>query len=186
MTDPRPAPDLAPRAATTVASPVGPLTLVAGGGYLLGLTMAGQRHTPAHPPVSEEGGPGPAASPVLAEAAAQLDAYFAGRLTRFDLPLRLVGTEFQRAVWAALAQIPYGATQSYAEVATTVGNPRACRAVGLANGANPVAIVIPCHRVVGAGGGLGGYGGGVDRKAWLLDLEQRTGGRGEEVSFGSP
>ncbi|MGH9061287.1 MAG: methylated-DNA--[protein]-cysteine S-methyltransferase, partial [Acidimicrobiales bacterium] len=106
------------------------------------------------------------------EAVAQLDAYFAGTLTRFDLPLRMQGTAFQRQVWSALCEIPYGQTWSYGQLADRIGNSKACRAVGLANGRNPVSIVVPCHRVIGADGSLTGYGGGVDRKAWLLGHER--------------
>jgi methylated-DNA-[protein]-cysteine S-methyltransferase len=107
-------------------------------------------------------------------AIAQLDAYFAGELTDFDLPLAPAGTAFQMRVWEALLQIPYGTTATYGEIAARIGQPTAMRAVGLANGRNPLAIVIPCHRVIGAGGGLTGYGGGLDRKRWLLDLEARV------------
>jgi methylated-DNA-[protein]-cysteine S-methyltransferase len=113
--------------------------------------------------------PAPDAFP---DAVDQLDAYFAGELTEFDLRLRLEGTEFQRTVWAGLCEIPYGETTSYGELAARIGRPRASRAVGLANGRNPVAIVVPCHRVIGAGGSLTGYGGGLERKQALLDLER--------------
>lgn len=108
----------------------------------------------------------------LAAGELQLDEYFRGKRRRFDLPLDPRGTEFQRAVWTALAEIPYGATWSYAELARRIGNPAAARAVGAANGSNPLCIVIPCHRVVRATGERGGYAGGAERKAFLLDLEQ--------------
>jgi methylated-DNA-[protein]-cysteine S-methyltransferase len=101
----------------------------------------------------------------------QLDAYFAGELESFDLDLAPSGTPFQREVWSALCTIPYGATASYGEIAHAVGQPGAARAVGGANNRNPIAIVIPCHRVIGAGGSLTGYGGGLPRKRWLLALE---------------
>ena len=101
----------------------------------------------------------------------QLDAYFAGRLTEFDIPVKLDGTEFQRRVWSQLQAIPYGETISYGELARRVGSPKASRAVGLANGRNPVTIIVPCHRVIGSNGKLTGYGGGLDRKTWLLDHE---------------
>jgi methylated-DNA-[protein]-cysteine S-methyltransferase len=101
----------------------------------------------------------------------QLGAYFAGELTAFDLPLEPRGTPFQQRVWAALRQIPYGTTTSYGRLAARLGDPRAVRAVGLANGRNPISIVIPCHRVIGADGSLTGYGGGLHRKRWLLSLE---------------
>jgi methylated-DNA-[protein]-cysteine S-methyltransferase len=102
----------------------------------------------------------------------QLVAYFAGELTDFDVKLRLAGTTFQRRVWSALAEIPYGETMSYGELAQQIGQPSAFRAVGLANGRNPVAIIVPCHRVIGSSGALIGYGGGLDRKRLLLDLER--------------
>jgi methylated-DNA-[protein]-cysteine S-methyltransferase len=102
----------------------------------------------------------------------QLSAYFAGALTDFDVELRLEGTAFQRRVWSALTEIPYGETMSYGEVAERIGKPAAFRAVGLANGRNPIAIIVPCHRVIGSSGALVGYGGGLDRKRLLLDLER--------------
>jgi methylated-DNA-[protein]-cysteine S-methyltransferase len=112
--------------------------------------------------------------PVLRETVDQLDAYFAGERTDFDLPLSPRGTEFQRRVWSALAEIPYAETWSYAELARHIGLPTAFRAVGAANGQNPLPIVIPCHRVVGANGKLVGYGGGMDRKRQLLELEAKV------------
>jgi methylated-DNA-[protein]-cysteine S-methyltransferase len=110
--------------------------------------------------------------PVVAEAIGQLREYFEGGRMRFDLPLDLRGTRFQRRVWEALLGIPYGETRSYAALAAEIGAPQAARAVGGANGANPVAIIVPCHRVIAAGGGLGGYGFGFERKRFLLDLER--------------
>jgi methylated-DNA-[protein]-cysteine S-methyltransferase len=109
--------------------------------------------------------------PLLAEAEAQLHAYFAGERQRFELPLAPRGTPFQRSVWAAVGAIPYGTTTTYSTLAVTVGRPSAWRAVGAANGRNPLPVVIPCHRVLGAAGGLTGYGGGLERKRALLDLE---------------
>jgi O-6-methylguanine DNA methyltransferase len=109
------------------------------------------------------------------DVAEQLGAYFAGERTAFDVAIRFEGTPFQVAVWSALRDIPYGATISYAELARRVGRPGAFRAVGQANGRNPVAIVVPCHRVVAADGTMGGYGGGLDRKRWLLDHEGAQG-----------
>jgi len=103
----------------------------------------------------------------------ELDAYFAGRLRRFTLPLDLRGTPFQKTVWKALLDIPYGETRSYSDIARTIGRPAAVRAVGLANGANPVSIIVPCHRVIGKRGDLVGYGGGLERKRALLALEAR-------------
>jgi methylated-DNA-[protein]-cysteine S-methyltransferase len=109
--------------------------------------------------------------PLLTEAEAQLRAYFAGELTRFDLPLSPRGTDFQRRVWDAVAAVPYGTTTTYSTLAAALGRPSACRAVGAANGRNPLPIVVPCHRVVGTSGALTGYGGGLERKRALLDLE---------------
>jgi methylated-DNA-[protein]-cysteine S-methyltransferase len=111
----------------------------------------------------------PAAVRVAVE---QIDAYFAGDLLEFSLPLDPVGTDFQRRVWFALADIAYGDTESYGDLATRVGNPKACRAVGLANGRNPIPLVLPCHRVIGANGSLTGYGGGLELKKRLLDHER--------------
>jgi methylated-DNA-[protein]-cysteine S-methyltransferase len=153
----------------TIGSPVGPLTLVAGDGALTGLYMDAQRHLPDWAVFGPAGDP---ASAPFAAAAGQLDRYFTGQLTAFDLPLELAGTPFQRQVWAALRDIPYGRTTTYGELAAGLGKPAASRAVGLANGRNPISIVVPCHRVVGANGSLTGYGGGIDRKRFLLDLEQ--------------
>jgi methylated-DNA-[protein]-cysteine S-methyltransferase len=109
--------------------------------------------------------------PVAAEAIRQLRAYFAGELRRFDLALDMQGTEFQLRVWRELEAIPFGETRSYSQIAVAVGAPRAVRAVGAANGANPIPIVVPCHRVIGAGGTLVGYGGGLPLKKRLLELE---------------
>jgi methylated-DNA-[protein]-cysteine S-methyltransferase len=108
---------------------------------------------------------------VLAAARAQLDAYFAGEITSFDLPLSPRGTPFQQRVWAALRDIPFGETTSYGELARRIGDPKAVRAVGAANGRNPLPLVVPCHRVIGADGSLVGFGGGMDRKRWLLQHE---------------
>jgi methylated-DNA-[protein]-cysteine S-methyltransferase len=108
----------------------------------------------------------------FADLAAQLKAYFTGQLATFELQLAPAGTPFQQRVWAALREIPYGATTTYGTLAARLGDPRAMRAVGLANGRNPIAIVIPCHRVIGADGGLTGYGGGMHRKQWLLAHER--------------
>jgi O-6-methylguanine DNA methyltransferase len=107
----------------------------------------------------------------------QLEAYFVGALERFKVPLDATGSEFQMNVWQALLDIPYGETRSYGEVAKAIGQPRSARAVGLANNQNPIAIIVPCHRVIGANGALTGYGGGVPRKKWLLQLEARFKGR---------
>jgi methylated-DNA-[protein]-cysteine S-methyltransferase len=111
--------------------------------------------------------------PILAETARQLREYFAGTRTRFDLPLDFRGTDFQKSVWAALLTIPAGETRSYAEIAQQVGRPAACRAVGAANGKNPLSIIAPCHRVIGSDGSLTGFAGGLEGKKYLLELEQR-------------
>jgi len=115
------------------------------------------------------------ADPLLLDAADQLRAYFARELREFQIPLAPRGTAFQLDVWAAVAGIPYGSTASYSEIAAAVGRPSACRAVGAANGRNPLPVMVPCHRVVGAAGALTGYGGGLDRKRALLDLERAAG-----------
>ncbi|MET7937232.1 methylated-DNA--[protein]-cysteine S-methyltransferase [Streptomyces sp. NPDC005322] len=155
---------------TVVDSPVGPLTLVATDGALSGLYMTEQRHRPSEETFGAPGGPGDAP---FAETIRQLDSYFAGELTDFDVPLQLTGTPFQRRVWAELCRIPYGETLSYGGLADRIGQPTASRAVGLANGKNPVGIIVPCHRVVGSTGSLTGYGGGLGRKRQLLDFESR-------------
>jgi methylated-DNA-[protein]-cysteine S-methyltransferase len=151
---------------TTMESPVGTLTLTAVDGRLTGLHMDGQRHAPTSSEDWERDDDG------LAAVVDQLEAYFAGSRETFDVPLDLQGTDFQRRVWAGLLEIPYGETMSYGELARRVARPGASRAVGLANGRNPVAIIVPCHRVIGADGTLTGYGGGLDRKVWLLDHER--------------
>lgn len=110
-------------------------------------------------------------TPLILRAAEQMHAYFAGRRHAFDLPLRTTGTPFQNDVWNALLKIPYGETCSYGNIAALIGNPKACRAVGMANNKNPISIIIPCHRVIGANGQLVGYGGGLNIKKALLDLE---------------
>jgi len=156
------------RTTTTVDSPIGALTLLAVDGVLRGLYMHDNDRTPAI-----VAGATPDARP-FAAVLEQLDAYFRGELTRFDVPLALHGTAFQRAVWAALLDIPYGATTSYGALAARIGKPAASRAVGLANGRNPISLIVPCHRVIGANGRLVGYGGGLARKQQLLALEQGT------------
>ena len=149
-----------------VDSPYGPLTLVADDGVLCGLYMTGQRHRPPEESFGPRDGTG------LAETEAQLEAYFAGELKEFTVELRLNGTEFQKSVWGRLRDIPYGETRTYGQLADALGNSGASRAVGLANGKNPIGIIVPCHRVIGASGDLTGYGGGLDRKRRLLDFER--------------
>ena len=117
-----------------------------------------------------------AAMPLLETAVRQLEAYFAGRLTEFDLPLAASGTDFRQRVWAALRRIPYGTTVSYGDIARDIGSPAAVRAVGAANGSNPIAVIVPCHRVIGSDGKLTGYSGGVWRKERLLALERGESG----------
>jgi methylated-DNA-[protein]-cysteine S-methyltransferase len=151
---------------TTVASPIGPLTLMARRGRLTNLVMHDQAHA-VSPPVNSRRD-----ANAFDVVAGQLDEYFAGDRSEFDVPLDLTGTDFQRGVWAELCAIPYGGTISYGELARRVGNPKASRAVGLANGRNPVAVIVPCHRVIAGDGTLGGYGGGMERKIHLLDLER--------------
>jgi methylated-DNA-[protein]-cysteine S-methyltransferase len=160
---------------TVIDSPVGPLTLVAQDGAIAGLYMDLQRHRPGQDQLGEPDLRGRQAEP-FKTAADQLDAYFAGTRTTFTISLAPQGTAFQRRVWAALQEIPYGETESYGQLAERIGSPRAARAVGLANGKNPIGIVIPCHRVVGSNGDLTGYGGGLDRKKVLLDLELAVSG----------
>ena len=151
---------------TTTDSSVGPLVLTSDGTALTGVLFDAE----LDPTWSTE----PCA--VLDRAVAQLGEYFAGERTEFDLPLEPAGTPFQRSTWLALREIPYAETINYGQLALRVGNPKASRAVGLANGRNPISIVVPCHRVIGADGSLTGYGGGLDRKRLLLDLERRVAG----------
>jgi len=150
---------------STIESPIGPLTLVARDGVLTHVSMHEQRHEsrPPEDAVIDDAW--------FKDVAAQLDSYFRGELSSFDLDMNPNGTAFQRLVWAQLCEIPYGETISYGELARRVGNPKASRAVGLANGRNPIAIIVPCHRVIGANGSLTGYGGGLARKTWLLEME---------------
>ncbi|MDQ0993906.1 methylated-DNA--[protein]-cysteine S-methyltransferase [Streptomyces sp. V3I7] len=155
---------------TVIDSPYGPLTLVADDGALCGLYMTDQRHRPTE----ESFGEPDATLYAFGEAEEQLAAYFEGELKEFTLELRLNGTPFQRTVWEQLSRIPYGETRSYGELADALGNPAASRAVGMANGKNPIGIIVPCHRVIGANGSLTGYGGGLDRKQRLLDFERGT------------
>lgn len=149
-------------------SPIGKLTAVAQDGALAGLYMEQQRHLPAF----ETFGPEDAGGELFACVEVQLKEYFAGQRREFDVPITFAGTEFQRRVWTELSEIPYGETISYGELAQRLGNPTASRAVGLANGKNPISVIVPCHRVVGAAGDLTGYGGGLERKRFLLDFER--------------
>jgi methylated-DNA-[protein]-cysteine S-methyltransferase len=148
-----------------VPGPIGNLLLTSDGSALTGLHMdPGEGFT--IDPSWEEG------DDVLSRTADQLRAYFAGELRQFDLPLALAGTPFQQRVWRELRRVPYGQTISYQELARRVGNPKASRAVGAANGQNPVAVIVPCHRIIASDGTLGGFGGGLERKEWLLNHER--------------
>ena len=151
-------------------SPVGRLTLVASDDGLAAILWENDRPGRVRLDIDAED----AMHPVLAETGRQLNEYFGGRRKRFALPLDMAGTAFQRKVWNALLTIPFGETRSYKDVARQVGNPAAVRAVGAANGRNPVSIVTPCHRVVGSTGKLTGFAGGLDVKAHLLELERRV------------
>ena len=151
-----------------VSSPVGRLKLVASDRGLAAILWATDRPHRVRLTIDAED----ARHPVLAEAERQLAEYFAGRRTRFTLKLDFAGTSFQQKVWNALLTIPFGETRSYAQIAKQIGSPAATRAVGAANGRNPIAIVAPCHRVIGSGGKLTGFAGGLDAKAYLLALER--------------
>ncbi|MDX2378720.1 MAG: methylated-DNA--[protein]-cysteine S-methyltransferase [Acidimicrobiia bacterium] len=158
--------------ATTMDSPLGVLTITASDAGVRAVTWPAESE--GRVPIAEpvEGGP----HPILEQTERQLGEYFAGDRLEFDLPLDPVGTDFQHAAWTALCTIPYGETVSYGEQAGRMGDARKARAVGAANGRNPISIIVPCHRVVGADGSLTGFAGGIDSKAWLLDHErQHTG-----------
>ena len=150
----------------TVESPIGPLTVAGDGHVVTNLRMTDQTYPPPdqyhwrHDPNA------------FIDVVDQLQAYFDGSLTKFDVALKLSGSPFQMSVWNTLLEIPYGETRSYGDIASHIGRPGAARAVGLANGLNPVGIIVPCHRVIGANGTLTGYGGGLHRKRTLLQLEQ--------------
>ncbi|MFE0353357.1 methylated-DNA--[protein]-cysteine S-methyltransferase [Streptomyces nigra] len=150
---------------SVIDSPYGPLTLVAEDGVLCGLYMTDQRHRPAEETF------GPLDASPFAQTEEELEAYFAGELRQFTIPLHLKGTPFQLTVWNHLRTIPYGETRTYGQLAEALGNRGASRAVGLANGKNPIGIIVPCHRVIGATGSLTGYGGGLPRKQRLLAFE---------------
>ncbi|MCR8670498.1 methylated-DNA--[protein]-cysteine S-methyltransferase [Agrococcus sp. HG114] len=150
---------------TIIDSPIGDLTLVARDGALSGIFMTDHR------PAPDPAGFGDRDDALFADAVAQLGEYWSGERTAFDLVLDPAGSPFQRRVWEALRAIPYGETRTYGWIAARIGQPTAVRAVGLANSRNPLSIVVPCHRVVGASGALTGYAGGVERKRFLLDHE---------------
>ena len=152
---------------TTFESPVGPLLLAGDSNALRLVSFESSKHAaPPRPDWNQNGA-------AFAEVIRQLQAYFRGELEEFDVPLAMEGTEFQIRVWNALRTIPYGETISYAQLARRVGNPKAVRAVGLANGSNPIPIIVPCHRVIGSDGSLTGFGGGLSTKKKLLELENK-------------
>jgi len=154
------------RTHTVVPSPIGPLTVVREDGALIRLAMS--------PPAElDPEALGDRSDEEFDDVVRELAEYFAAERTAFDLPLRPIGSDFELAVWEQLRRIPYGETRSYGYVAKAVGEPGGAQAVGAANGRNPLAIVVPCHRVIGADGSLVGFGGGLPRKRFLLDLEQR-------------
>jgi methylated-DNA-[protein]-cysteine S-methyltransferase len=155
---------------TEIQSPIGRLLLTSDGVALTGVHM----ETDRYPPRRDATWTHNASAEVLVAAARQLQQYFAGQRHDFDLPLAAAGTTFQQKVWRSLREIPYGVTWSYGALARRIEQPTASRAVGLANGRNPIAIIVPCHRVIGANGTLTGYGGGLPRKQWLLQHERTT------------
>lgn len=144
-------------------TPVGKVTLAEDGGFLTAL-LFGEKPMDGDFRESE----------ILSETAGQLGEYFSGARKSFSVPMKPHGTDFQKRVWAELERIPYGETRTYGGIASLIGNPKACRAVGMANHNNPIAIIVPCHRVVGSNGALTGYAGGLDIKSFLLELEQET------------
>lgn len=157
----------------TIGSPIGPLRLLATESALAGVYFEDHRGRPSPAGSCERPGMGGKPHPVLAKAEAELGEFFAGDRQEFSVPLAPRGTPFQLRVWAMLRAIPFGETCSYAELAAAAGAPKAQRAAGTANGANPLSILVPCHRVIGARGALTGYAGGLERKRWLLDHEAR-------------
>ena len=165
-----------------VESPIGRLMLTTDGTALTGLYMNLYRNKPSKLPGLGDDWIQNATIDPLPAAARQLKEYFAGKRREFDLPLRMEGTEFQQRVWRELTKIPFGETRSYGQLAKRLNNPNGSRAVGLANGRNPVAIIVPCHRVIGADGSLTGFGGGIERKEWLLTHEGQPVTR--EMAFG--
>ncbi len=166
---------------TYLKSPIGRLMLSTDGVALTGIYM----DVPARNPGPPSGWTLDAGAGALPVATRQLEEYFAGTRRDFDLPLRPTGTDFQKRVWQRLTEIRYGETLSYGEIARRIGNPNASRAVGLANGSNPICIVVPCHRVIGADGSLTGFGGGLERKRWLLEHEDCISGR-RPLAFDMP
>jgi methylated-DNA-[protein]-cysteine S-methyltransferase len=164
---------------TTLDSPIGELVLAAHGAGLSGVYFERPDPETSAQWARDPGTAGPA-STALAQTREQLMAYFAGERTTFDLPLSTAGTPFQERVWHALRAIEFGRSISYAELARRIASPSASRAVGAANGRNPIPIIVPCHRVIGTGGSLTGFGGGIERKRWLLDHERAVAGAVDE------
>lgn len=165
---------------TRISSPIGGLRLTSDGVALTGLyTPSGGRERPRGPSHVDDEGP-------FRVARAELEQYFAGERRKFTLLLAPLGTEFERAVWRALLEIPHGMTLSYQQLAIRVGRPGAARAVGRANAHNPIAVIVPCHRVIGADGSLTGYAGGVEIKRWLLEHEASVAGKAHETPLGQP
>jgi len=167
-----------------VDSPIGRLMLTSDGTALTGLYMNLTRNKPTKQLTLDDDWAQNATQGPLPAATRQLKEYFAGKRREFDLPLKMKGTEFQQRVWRELTKIPFGTTWSYGQLAKRLGNPNGSRAVGLANGRNPIAIIVPCHRVIGADGSLTGFGGGLDRKEWLLTHEGQPVTR--EMAFEDP
>ena len=161
-----------------LVTPIGPVTLVSDGEHITMVSLRGAAHT-----VPDDGSWRESAAQ-LAAAREQLEAYFAGELREFSLPLAPHGTPYQRRVWSELERIPFGVTTSYGAIAAAIGHPTGARAVGAANGQNPIAIVVPCHRVIGHNGTLTGYGGGLERKSWLLEHEARVRGAPSQLQLG--
>jgi methylated-DNA-[protein]-cysteine S-methyltransferase len=162
------------RSSCRTPSPLGELLLVANGDALCGVYFEGQKYFPEHALQWDES----PRLPLFVEAISQLRQYFAGTRTAFDLPLMPEGTQFQRDVWKAIGETPYGQTITYAELARRCGRPSSARAAGAATGRNPLTLVIPCHRIMGSDGALTGYAGGLERKRALLTLESRSSGAG--------
>lgn len=164
---------------TDIDSPIGLLRLVAEDGALIQLRLQPAPRSAA----LSQGWCEEAAVAPLPQVAAQLGEYFAGKRREFDVPLQLAGSDFQQQVWAALCAIPYGETRGYSQIATLIGSPGGSRAVGLANHQNPIPIIVPCHRVINADGSLGGFGGGVRRKQWLLQHEGAPAGAQQSLAL---
>ncbi len=152
-----------------ISSPIGRIYISADNRYLRTISFSDNRQSAADPDDEIIFAP----NPIIQQAAEQLRQYFARKRTTFDLPITFTGTEFQRKTWQSLLDIPYGETRSYLQQARAIGNPKAVRAVGRANGLNPIAIVVPCHRVIGKSGKLTGYAGGLEKKEFLLNLERK-------------